>query len=301
MADGQFAARFALVLKALSLTRGRCAAELGVDKSLVGRWASGAVQPSSYNLDRLTAFVAARRPGFTLLDWDHDLDTLAARFGVVAPSPAPPPLRQGFELVPTALLDESTATTALRGWAYEGFWRTTRPSIELPGQFIHDQLLIRRSDDGLLTYTLGVFTLRFTGWALLLQNNIFAIASDVESGSFIFAIFNGVSRQRADVLDGVSLTCLRDAGGSPVAAALMVERVGTLSGDVAADTARFDALCTQNPVADPAVLDPAVRDHLFRDVGPTALAMGGDPLLMMHYAKSIARGPVFEVAVPPTN
>jgi transcriptional regulator with XRE-family HTH domain len=297
MADGQFATRFALVLKALSLTRGRCAAELGVDKSLVGRWASGTVQPSAYNLERLTAFVAARRPGFTLLDWEHDLDTLAARFGVVPP-PAAPPSRRGPDLVPPALLAESAATTALRGWAYEGFWRTTRPSAELPGQFIHDQILIRRSDGGLLSYTLGVFALRFTGWALLLQNNIFAVATDTESGSFIFSIFNGVARQRADVLDGLSLTCLRDAGGSPVAGTLLLERVGDLCGDLAADTAHFDALCMQNPVAPPGSIDPAVRDHLVRDVGPAALAAGGDPILLMHYAKSLARGPLFEVKVP---
>jgi transcriptional regulator with XRE-family HTH domain len=301
MADGQFATRFALVLKALSLTRGRCAAELGVDKSLVGRWASGAVQPSAYNLDRLTAFVAARRPGFTLLDWDHDLDTLAAKFGVVAPPAVATLPRRRIDLVPPAMVAESAATTTLRGWAYEGFWRTTRPSAELPGQFIRDHILIRRSDDGLLSYTLGVFALRFAGWAMLLQNNIFSVATDTESGSFIFSIFNGVARQRADVLDGLSLTCLRDAGGSPVAGALLLERVGQLSGDIAADTAHFDALCMQNPVAAPDTIDPAVRDHLFRDVGPAALALGGDPILLMHYAKSLARGPLFEVKVPHAN
>ena len=67
-ATGGFTARLELILKALSLTRGRLAAELGVDKSLVGRWVSGAVKPSALNLERLTAFVARRQPGFTLLD-----------------------------------------------------------------------------------------------------------------------------------------------------------------------------------------------------------------------------------------
>ena len=36
-----FPARLELVLQALAVTRARVAAELGVDKSLVGRWASG--------------------------------------------------------------------------------------------------------------------------------------------------------------------------------------------------------------------------------------------------------------------
>mgnify|MGYP000007444798 CR=1 FL=1 len=41
--------------------RGRLAADLGVDKSVVGRWATGAVRPSDHNLSRLTAL--ARRAG----------------------------------------------------------------------------------------------------------------------------------------------------------------------------------------------------------------------------------------------
>ena len=52
-----FAAKLDLVLRALSLSRGRLAAALGVDKSLVGRWTSGAVTPSDHNLSRLTQFV----------------------------------------------------------------------------------------------------------------------------------------------------------------------------------------------------------------------------------------------------
>lgn len=42
-----FSRKLDLVLKALSLSRGRLAAQLGVDKSLAGRWASGAVTPSA--------------------------------------------------------------------------------------------------------------------------------------------------------------------------------------------------------------------------------------------------------------
>lgn len=34
-----------LVLKALSISRGRLAAEVGADNSVVGRWDSGAVTP----------------------------------------------------------------------------------------------------------------------------------------------------------------------------------------------------------------------------------------------------------------
>ena len=77
-----FSKKLDLVLKALSMSRGRLAAELGVDKSLVGRWASGTVTPSAHNLENLTRLVAQRRAGFTMLDWDRSLDGLAQVFGV---------------------------------------------------------------------------------------------------------------------------------------------------------------------------------------------------------------------------
>jgi transcriptional regulator with XRE-family HTH domain len=43
----QFGKKFTLVLKALSISRRRVAADVEVDKSVVCRWASGAVMPSA--------------------------------------------------------------------------------------------------------------------------------------------------------------------------------------------------------------------------------------------------------------
>ena len=63
-----FSTKLDLVLKALSMSRGRLAADLGVDKSLVGRWASGAVTPSAHNLENLTRLVASRRSASLVLD-----------------------------------------------------------------------------------------------------------------------------------------------------------------------------------------------------------------------------------------
>lgn len=70
MIDGHFPAKLELALKACSMSRGRLAAELGVDKSVVSRWLNGANAPSGHNLSSLTAVVAARFEGFTMLDWE---------------------------------------------------------------------------------------------------------------------------------------------------------------------------------------------------------------------------------------
>jgi DNA-binding transcriptional regulator YiaG len=42
-----FSAKLSLVLKVFSMSRGRLAADLGIDKSVVGRWVTGAVKPSA--------------------------------------------------------------------------------------------------------------------------------------------------------------------------------------------------------------------------------------------------------------
>lgn len=111
---------------------------------------------------------------------------------------------------------------------------------------------------------------------------------------FIFTIFNAVLRHRAEVMDGLTLTLTRNAGGAPVAGAALIERTGELTGDRDADEARYEASISQNPLAPEGSIPDAVRAHLFRDVGPSALARGGDALLMMAFAQSMSRGPLSE-------
>ena len=295
-ATGGFTARLELILKALSLTRGRLAAELGVDKSLVGRWVSGAVKPSAPNLERLTAFVAKRQPGFTLLDWDRDLDALAEKFGVAPPGPPAPETLPIDGLLPESMVRESAVTTRLRGWAYEGFWRTTRASAEVPGSFFQDYVMMRRNGESMIEIRMGVFALRLQGWAIMLQNKIFAVSTEPNTGTFSFSILSGVARQRADVLDGISLACLRDAGGTPIAFATLMERIGALSDDRDADDARFEQMCQDGPsmvTADE--VPPRVQKHLLRNAGADALAAGGAPILMIPFAQSLSRGPLFKL------
>src|ERR1700748_3546532 len=117
------AAKLDFVLKALSMSRGRLAAELGVDKSAAGRWVSGAAAPSAHNLTQLTALVSQRAPGFTVLDWDRDLDGIAEVLGVSPPGAN----RAGEAARPTIsvpLLEEAQLTARLRGAAYQGYYRS---------------------------------------------------------------------------------------------------------------------------------------------------------------------------------
>ena len=285
-----FSAKLELTLKALSMTRGRLAADLGIDKSVVGRWVTGAVRPSSHNLSLITALVAARAPGFTELDWERSLASLAAFFGA-DPGAIPGLAAPAAQGLPIAIMDQVQATTALRGAAYEGIYRTTRPYVMQPGRFLHDHSMMRLDPvSGLLTLKMGVGGTVVDGWVLLLHNQLFVVAADVTSGSMLFGIFNGVATARAEVMDGLSLGSALDGGRTPTATAMLTERVADLTDDPAADDRYFAELCAGNPVAPEGSVPEAVKAHLVRDIGPAELEGGGDWLLRMPASRSLSRG-----------
>ena len=307
MKPAEFAKRLDLALKAVSFSRGQLAAELGIDKSLVSRWMSGANVPSSHNLARLTQFIAGRSAGFNMLDWDLSLPALAARLGVksasgtvsaAGPADRPHPSVSDVRVedirlidwIPRVILEEAVVTTRLRGAGYEGFWKSTRPANSPRGAFLHDQIMISPGPNGLLRFRLAVIDMSFEGWILPIQTQLVTVAADPRTGVFLFGVFNAVLRDRPEVMDGLTLTWQRFQGGIPVAAGCMIERQGDLSYDLAIDEARFAELARQNPVAPDGSIPPEVRDRLYHDVGPTAFAAGGDSLLAMAFASSIGRG-----------
>ena len=77
-----FAHKFGLVLKACNLSRGRLAQTVGIDKSVVSRWASGVQMPTDHNLTLLTEAVGRHRPGFARADWELASQAFAARLGL---------------------------------------------------------------------------------------------------------------------------------------------------------------------------------------------------------------------------
>jgi len=292
-AVADFSTKLELALKALSMSRGRLAADLGVDKSLVGRWASGAVTPSDHSLANLTRLIASKTPGFTMLDWDRDVAGLAGVFGVDAPLakssqvPAGPPPPMGL---PLPILEQARLTTARRGQAYEGFWRTTRPSVVMPGQFFHDHGMVRKNADGLLTIKVGGAGLVFDGWLLPSEGQLFGIMFDTVGQTPIFVTLNGVPLPRASTLDGLVMAAALNAARTPSAYPIMFQRIGDLSGDVAQDDAECAALVDRDPRATEETVPQSVRDHLVRDIGPAAAAKGGDLFLLASMANTLSRG-----------
>jgi len=285
-----FSDKLAFVLKALSLSRGRMAAELGLNKSVVGRWATGAVKPSAHNLSRLSGLVAQRIPGFTSLDWELDIKSLAALLGIERGGFS---AANGFNLsggLPLPLLAQTIAKTNIRGAAYEGFYRSTRPIASMPGQFAHDHCMVRKDPSGLLRLsqtTGGVFV---DGWVLPLKDHLFIIGVEFNTASLVFAVLHDVEAVRVDVLDGLVLSVASDAGRTPATTPVVFERIGDLSGDKAADDARFAELAASQWLAAEGSIPDAMRRHLTRDTGDTQLALGGDWMLTLPLSRSVGRG-----------
>src|SRR4051812_867055 len=237
-----FSAKLDLALKALSMSRGRLAADLGVDKSLVGRWASGAVTPSEHSLSLLTQLIASKRQGFTMLDWDREIEALAHVFGVeltTAQETAKPVAPTNALTLP--FVEQARNTTARRGSAYEGFWRSTRPSVLMAGRFFHDCGIFRREADGLIYARMGGSGLMFEGYLLPVEGQLFAIMHDTVGQTPIFLTMNGTPLPKADALDGLVMAASLNPSRTPAAHPIIFERIGDLTGDRAADDAHCDA------------------------------------------------------------
>ncbi len=288
-----FAKKLELALKVLSMSRARMAQDLGVDKSVVGRWVTGAVEPSAHNRSLLSNLIAERVPGFTALDWDRSLEAFAELLGADLDMLSGKKASNAPLALPLPLLDRFVATSLLRGPAYEGFYRSTRPYVLAPGHFVHDHCMLRMEANGLLSTKIGTAGTLVEGWVLLQGNQLFTIAVDVTSGAVLFGLFNGVGTAKAEVVDGIALTPALDAGRTPTAHPILFERIGELSGDREADEAHFAELAKRNPVAPEGSIPDDLRKHLAGDFGPKAAAAGGDWLLQSPLSRTRARGPAY--------
>jgi hypothetical protein len=290
MARTPFGEKLELVLKVLSMSRAQLAATLAVDKSLVGRWVAGSVTPSAHNMANLTRFVAGKRAGFTMLDWDQEMDGFAAFFGVRRPKPAAPAVAADpTDGLPLPIMDAIRAATAARAADLECFFRTTRPSQAWPGRFLHDQGMLRLDGNGLLEVRMGVRETAFRGWLLPVNGQFFCVATDGSTGAMILALFSCAPLGRVQRLDGMTLGRVGDTEPGIGAAPIVLDRIGELSGDREADDRRYREHLGRDPLAPLGSVPDEVVAQLVRDIGPSQLEAGGDWLLHMPLAMSLSR------------
>jgi hypothetical protein len=269
---------FRLALQALGLSRGRAAAMLQVDKSLVGRWVAGSVRPSGHNLSKITALVAERVPGFSMLDWQRDVRSFAELIGA-DPDLAVPPAAPTPAGLPLKCLEQAAIDTRRKGAAYHGFWRSIRPSVVMQGTIFHDYGMIRPASNGLLEVRMGSSGMVFDGFAYLGEGNFFAILSDNVGCTPLSFVFRGAPLTKAVLLDGLLAFAAFNATRTPAAIPLLLERIGDLSGDEEADARACDALLLRESLSQEGEVSEEIRSHLFRETGPAAASKGGSLFL----------------------
>ena len=132
--------------------------------------------------------------------------------------------------------------------------------------------------------------LLFHGWMFPAEGNVFVTLQDMTGFTPMSLIFRGVSLPRAMVLDGLLLLAARDAGRTPAAIPILLERIGDLSGVRGEDDLRCAALAEneENPVD--SIPEEAKLDHLLRDIGPSAAAKGGELFLVASGRRSLSKG-----------
>lgn len=236
-----FGDKLTLALKALNLSRGKLAALAGVDKSLVGRWASGQVMPSGHNLARISEIIGGHKPGFSILAWESSAAAFAGLLGVAArESPlSTVPSAGGYHLKSRPV---SLEETAFSGAAYPGIYAVFRQAFANTGAIIMEahmmymeaQELKFCSHDGFFTHS---------GHVLLIKGQVYHFGeSDTRQDGMMFCVYHGVNGARAMVLDGIQLSVAADKYFTPAAMKMVMLRIADLTGDPAVDRARFEAI-----------------------------------------------------------
>ena len=282
------AAKLDMLLKACSLSRVALAQQVGVDKSLVGRWVKGTIHPGEHNLTRLTAVFQTYFPDLTLADWYEEPAVLAKRSGIAYRAgliPGPDLKADG----PFAkIMAASEPEIEFRAKAYEGFWRTTRPSLLMQDTLFHEYGIFRRSDDGMIEIVMEGQGLTFTGWMFPMLGNLYVFLFDPVGRTPLIVLMKGVTLPRAMSMEGLLLLSALDPARTPAVFPILLERVGDLSGDREVDDARMREIIESPPEPMEPVSDAEREAMIYREIGPEAVKAGGN--LFMTVAGTLSRG-----------
>ena len=229
MVSNAFAQKLDLVLKVLSISRGRLAADLGVNKSVIARWISGANEPTVHNLAALTSLVARRHAAFTLLDWDRDVTALAAMFGASVPASPETPRPEPSDFLLASRL-QSGVEVEREGGAYPGVYVAFRQSFKNSGRVVPDLVVIHRQANQLF---FAIYDPVFThqGEVFILRHQLFLFGQDGErADGLTLHVLNGVVGRKAVRLDGLLLSVASDRQRTPTSAVVVLQRVADLDG-----------------------------------------------------------------------
>jgi transcriptional regulator with XRE-family HTH domain len=294
-----FAAKLGLVIKQLDWSRGKLAQQVGIDKSLAGRWLRGASRPTPHSLTRLTATVAQTVTGLKSDDWRLPIDQFARRIGA---DPAAAALLAANSSGPSRFTVAGLRYPPVAAWGepYLGLWAGFYQSVTNRGRVLLCALHFFIDEFGLrCSCTAGTFT--GEGPVLPTRTHLqclFDVGPLYDRVAFF--MFNGVRQPKAAVIDGIGCIIAPDSGGSPTASPMLLFRVdeGPLS-ETATDMDALAASISQiHERADSEIARTGDAFAVLRDLAPLEVLRavtpvvgdGTDHVLRRPAARSLAVG-----------
>ncbi len=234
-----FSVRLDLALKALNVSRVKLAATVGVHKSLVSRWLSGEVIPSSHNLSRISEALAKSLPGFNTVAWERTRPEFEALLGVSSARPSESTALSGL----LALSQQVSAQeTRFNGHVYPGHYVQFRQRFANTGQVYADIVSIWL-EGGRLRALMGDGGYRLSAEGLVMRGKLFLVGEGTEGNHGMnLLILNGTGEKRAMVLDGLLCANAGDRFFTPTAAKVVLLRIADSAGDERSDTALFNEI-----------------------------------------------------------
>jgi transcriptional regulator with XRE-family HTH domain len=208
-----FAARLRQVMAEINVSRITLARELGLDKSVIGRWLGGVNQPTDHNLTRLTNVVRRYRPEVTLEFWDH------------APLRGPPAPAQPAStgLMITGLHAERQPRIDAN---YLGLWGGFYQSTQNRGSVVMAVMHIENSPNGLRSvFTEGKVSASGAAVAIGPRLHVILEIEPLHDRLCLF-VFNGVLTPDAIGMDGTYMISAGDTSTCATASPIVLFRIG---------------------------------------------------------------------------
>ncbi len=273
--ESNFADRLRRALAQATLGRAAVCKEVGVDKSVVTRWLSGAARPAEHNLIALTQAIARRLPGFCLADWtrpeaEFNLALRMTLAPVPGPASAPGLLANAVQWAAAQGMDKALAQ-------YGGLWLMMYDSVRVARPF---------AVVGEIRPGAGVLDTEFRddanwhgrGPGFALNGKLWVVAEEVaRQDSFGLAVYWGSSTRKAEIIDGMAMVREFSPSASPGVTHIIGFRLADLLPDPAAAAERWAACVARvgelNMAGWEGLLEPGFFEMLPRSVQSSATTM----------------------------
>jgi hypothetical protein len=214
-----FAARLRQIMAEINVSRVMLSRELGVDKSVIGRWLGGVNQPTGHNLTRLTDIVRRYRPEVTLDFWERPALDPCAEPAVLQPSAT-----EGLRI--TGLRAERQPRIDAN---YLGLWGGFYQSTQNRGSVVMSVMHIGNSANGLCcVFTEGKVSAAGIAVAIGPRLHVILEIEPLHDRLCLF-VFNGVLTPDAIGMDGTYMISAGDTSTCATASPIVLFRIGDTS------------------------------------------------------------------------